>query len=143
MQDYETLIAEHDHLTMLAGSLTAIVRGATDPAGVLAVRGSLSMALSDHLSKEDSFFYEELLSSRDRDFPAAVEDFQRSFADLAADWADYLRTWDAECIAADWPSFRDETIAIMKRLQSRIAEENGLLYPLALHKGRIRLRAAA
>jgi hypothetical protein len=143
MQDLQTLIAEHDHMDDLAEQLIAIATDREDVTGALCLRATLSISLEDHLSREDSFLYDQLLGATDKVFPAAVLDFRRSFADLAADWGDYLSTWDAECIRADWASFAAETIAIMHRLRARIADENALLYPLALQKGHIRLRAAA
>lgn len=143
MQDYQTLIAEHDQMDGLAEQLIALISGREDAAGALCLRATLSITLDDHLSREDSFLYDELLGATDKVFPAAVLEFRRSFADLAADWGDYLSSWDAECIRADWASFAAETVAIMHRLRARIADENALLYPLALQKGHIRLRAAA
>jgi len=143
MQDLQTLIAEHDHMDELAQRLVEIAGDREDVAGALCLRATLSIALEDHLSREDSFLYDQLLGATDSVYPEAVLNFRRSFADLAADWGDYLTSWDAECIRADWEGFAAETDAIMVRLRARIAEENGLLYPLALQKGHIRLRAAA
>jgi len=143
MQDLQTLIAEHDHMDEMAKQLIAIATDREDVTGALCLRATLSITLDDHLSREDSFLYDQLLGATDTVFPTAVLDFRRSFADLATDWGGYLTSWDAECIRADWEGFASETIAIMIRLRARIAEENALLYPLALQKGRIRLRAAA
>lgn len=143
MQDFQTLIAEHDHIDVLAKQLSEMASDREDVAGVMCLRATLSITLDDHLSREDSFLYDQLLGATDKVFPEAVLAFRRSFADLAADWGDYLTSWDAECIRADWTTFASETIAMMIRLRARIADENALLYPLALQRGHIRLRAAA
>lgn len=143
MQDYQTLIAEHDHMDMLAARLSNIAGGCIDVVGALQARSALSMALEDHLSREKGFLYDGLIRDRAKDFTAAVVAFHDSFADLVEDWGEYLRGWDAECIAIDWPMFGEETVTMMERLRARIAEENGLLYPLALRHSCIRLRAAA
>lgn len=143
MQDFETLIAEHDELDMLAESMARIVITRDCATEALAARAVLSIALDDHLRSEDGFLYDPLISSSPRDYPNAVNTFHQSFADLAGDWSEYLRSWDAACIEADRDAFNRETIAMMARLRARIAEENRLLYPLALQRGHIRLRAAA
>lgn len=143
MQDFQRLIGEHDQMDLLAIRLADAVRQSPDVARVLALRSELSLTLDDHLSNEDGFIYNDLISQRLPGYPIAVERFHDSFADLAADWGDYLRGWDEACIAADWNEFADLTIHMMDRLRSRIAEENALLYPMALRGGGIRLRMAA
>ncbi|WP_164857176.1 hemerythrin domain-containing protein [Sphingomonas crocodyli] len=144
MHDFHTLMIEHDRLDRLAIELLEIVAGEPDPATALAVRADLSVTLDDHLSKEDGFLYDRLLGNAEEDcYPARVREFHSCFAALAADWKDYLQLWDNECVSADWTGFVSETAAMMERLRARIKAENDLLYPLALQKNHIRLRAAA
>ena len=143
MQDYQTLLTEHDGMDALAEQLLEIARGTCDVQAALETRAKLSVDLDDHLSREDSFLYDEAMGATRTSFPAAVLRFRQTFADLTADWSDYLRTWDADCITVDWAMFAAETTAITHRLRERIAEENDILYPLALHQSHIRLRAAA
>lgn len=143
MQEYETLITEHDHLDMLAERLSLIVGGRPDVEAAVHARSSLSMALSDHLEREDRLLYDGLIRERDDGFPTAAALFHESFADLSACWGEYLHDWDADCIGIDWASFAEETIMMMERLRAHIAEENGLLYRLALPRGRTRLPSAA
>ncbi len=143
MQDYQTLIAEHDRLDGFAINMMAIVAGPRNPDGAIAARATLSIDLEDHLSREDSFLYDRLLEKEGDAFSQAVGAFHRDFANLTRDWVDYLRGWDADRVSADWSSFAQDTLSIMHRLRERIAAENDLLYPLALERGHIRLRAAA
>lgn len=144
MENFQTLITEHDLLDRLAASLIAIVDDPIpDIVALLAARANLSIALDDHLSREDAFLYEKLIGSRPDTFPGAVAKFNADFADLASTWRDYLTTWSPSAISADWTEFSRETRAMMRWLRRRIADENALLYPLALQTGRIRLRAAA
>ncbi|MCZ4341035.1 hemerythrin domain-containing protein [Sphingomonadaceae bacterium G21617-S1] len=143
MQKYETLIIEHDHLDMLAERLSLTVGGRPDVEAAVHARSSLSMALNDHIEREDRRLYDSLIRKRADGSPAAAALFHESFADLAACWDAYLHDWDADCIGIDWASFAEETVMMMERLRARIAEENGLLYRLALPRGRTRLPSAA
>ena len=143
MHDFETLMIEHDHLDALAVALTTAMSSARSVDALLAIRAELSIGLEEHLSKEDAFLYNGLIDARQPDFPAEIARFHSSFATLAADWTDYLQSWDAECIEAEWQEFAHETVLMMQRLRARIAAENALLYPMALRTNHIRLRMAA
>lgn len=144
MQDFQTLIAEHDRLDALAARLTDnVLHRMRSVAEVLSLRADLSVTLDHHMSSEDGFLYNDLISQRCPGYPQAIDRFHDSFADLATDWEDYLRSWDEQCVDASWEEFADQTIHMMRRLRARIAEENALLYPMALRGGGIRLKAAA
>ena len=143
MQDYQTLIIEHDRLNLLAGRLARAVAGQPNVDAALGMRAELSAAVESHLTREEGFLYEELSAPGDGKFQAAVAEFRQSFANLSELWPDYLRDWDADRIAADWAGFAAQTVAMMERLRARITDENRLLYPLALQGCRIRLRTAA
>lgn len=142
MQSFQTLISEHEHLETLCLKLTAAVRQEKQVSYALALRGDLSQALEEHLSGEDASLYAQESRACDRDFRKVASDFSEDFSHLASAWADYLYGWDAESIHADWEGFADETSDMMQRIIRRIFEENSVLYPLALEKGLIRLRAA-
>ncbi len=143
MQNFHTLINEHDHLDGLAAQLMEIARTTRDVGAALAARADLSISLHDHISREDSFIYDRIINTGDTAFAETVAEFRQKFDHLAADWSDYLVLWDSECIAADWDGFAEETLVMMQRLRARIADENRLLYPSALHGNHIRLRPAA
>jgi len=133
---------EHDHLDDLSIALKGAVGANRDLATILKIRSDLSLLLETHLAREDRFLYEPLLEREADDLARAVDAFHRTFAELATDWADYLRGWDPDAIASDPEGFAGETLHIVARLRARIAEENRLLYPRALIEGHIRLRAA-
>jgi hypothetical protein len=61
MQKYETLITEHDHLDMLAERLSLTVGGRPDVEAAVHARSSLSMALNDHIEREDRRLYDGLI----------------------------------------------------------------------------------
>ena len=144
MQNFQTLLAEHDHLDELALTLVRIAeRAEPDAAKALHARAAFSASLDDHLGRETAFLDGELHEGKVPEFSDAVVKFHSDFNDLAADCGHYLRLWDLAAADADWPRFCGETTAIMARLRTRINEENNLLYPLALRYSRIRLRMPA
>ena len=140
--DYQRLLAEHDDIDALCRALIATVTTEVPDAGaILHVRADLSLVLDAHLAHEDSFIYPAIAGRRGA--TAAVADaFITEFAGLTRDWSLYLAEWSAECIEKDWTTFRNETVAMIKRLRERVRRENEALYPAALHSGAISLRPA-
>jgi Hemerythrin HHE cation binding domain len=138
MQDIVTLFDDHDRLDGLAVQLAEIVKAtAADSTGAFLLLCELSADLAAHLADEDAAIFAQSLER-----PADVVRFECEFADLTGAWALYLREWSMENIVADWSGFATETAWMMQRLRARIAQENALLYPLALQRGTIRLKAA-
>lgn len=138
--DYERLLAEHDHIDALCRVLMRTVTVERPDLGeIMGVRADLSAALAQHLAHEDSFIY-PAIASRCGKTAQVADAFVVEFSDLVHDWAVYLAEWSAECIAADWATFRTETIAIIRRLRERVRRECELLYPTALKSGAVTLR---
>ena len=108
----------------------------------MAIRAQLSVELDEHLGKEDSFLYSNLMHEQDHPLAQAAVKFKSDIAMLRHDWADYLSEWSADVIGGDWGFFRQQTLHLMDRLRERLAQENALLYPLMLKHSHIRLRAA-
>lgn len=138
--DYQRLLAEHDDIDALCRALIGTVTTELPDAGaILRIRADLSLALDAHLAHEDSFIYPAIAGHRGA--TAAVADaFVAEFAGLVHDWSLYLAEWSAECIEKDWTTFRNETVAMVRRLRERVRRENEALYPAALHDGAITLR---
>jgi hypothetical protein len=138
---FEQLMREHDHIDRLTLRLEECCRSAApDPYAVISARFALKEALDAHLGHEDEAIYPGLLRAGGK--PAeTITHFEESFAQLRADWGDYLQDWDAESLAADWTSFCRQTEVLMARVRSRTNAETSLIYPLALQRGAIGLRA--
>ena len=141
--DYQRLIAEHDEIDQLCHALmSTVTTEQPDLDAILRTRGDLGAALGAHLAHEDSFIYPGMAARRGD--PAAVAAaFVAEFAGLTHDWPLYLAEWSAECIAGDWTTFRNETVAIVRRLRARVRRESEALYPAALRVGAITLRPVA
>jgi hypothetical protein len=137
---FEQLMREHDLIDTLTRRLEKCCRSEIpDPNAAIEARSALKDALDDHLGHEDEAIYPPLIFAGGQ--PAeAVAHFEATFAQLRTDWSAYLEDWDAECISADWDSFRFETAALMARVRERTHAETSLIYPLALQKGVIALR---
>jgi hypothetical protein len=139
---FEQLLREHDAIDALTERLEACCRSSRpDPEGAVRLRTAIKDAFDSHLDHEDVAIYAELLKSGGQS-AETIRHFEDKFARLGADWERYLTEWDAECLAADWDTFREETTVLMARVRERTREETSLIYPLALQKGVIRLRAA-
>jgi len=140
--DLDRLIKEHEDICRLAERLIAAAEASPrDLDDILMLRTELAVVLHAHLSKEDSFLYEKSMRENGTDFVAALDKFETDYAALTGDWQLYLEEWTADVIAEDIDHFCATTVEIIARLQARVAHENGLLYPLALQQGRIKLRA--
>jgi iron-sulfur cluster repair protein YtfE (RIC family) len=150
MVDYETLMHEHDALTVLAARLIDAVaphvalNAGPDRAyliSAVAARDALSGALMQHLHAEDSTIYPRLISGNDASAAEAARQVAAEFKDLIGDWIAYMADWPATRIEAEWPAFKSVTLELMRRLSGRVKRENELLYPLALAAAHITLRA--
>ncbi len=135
------LIDEHERIARAVAALRARVG---DSAGqvdaVMASLRDLSIELANHLAYEDSFLYPMLADdSHDRSRADAAA-FVTEFDSLRDDWTLYLREWTDDCVAADWDHFASVTLAMLDRLDLRVARENAILYPRAFRDGFIQFR---
>lgn len=139
---FEQLMLEHDEIDRLTWRLEDCAgRDVPDIYAVIEARSALKAVLDHHLGHEDASIYPGLMRAGG-EAAQAIADFDARFARLRLDWGTYLMDWDAECLAADWGSFRTETTTLMARVRERTRAETDLLYPLALQTGAIALRNA-
>jgi hypothetical protein len=144
MHDIERLIQEHKAMDELAQDLLALVeRPEPRVEEAFSLVRRLSACLDEHLAAEQGFLYANHLAAALGRLDEEVVAFERAFADLKEEWALYLLEWTPENIGIDWRNFAHATGWVIRRLRERIAQENDILYPLALQQCRIRLRPAA
>lgn len=143
MHDIERLIEEHREMDQMAQDLLALV-ASSSPQSIeaYALLRRLSACLDEHLAGETGFLYADHFAADPGRLDEEIATFERAFADLKEEWALYLHEWTPDNIGIDWRNFAHSTRWIIGRLRERIAQENDILYPLALHHGRIRLRPA-
>lgn len=141
--NFERLIAEHDHIDALTVKLEAIAgRDEPDAYAVSQAQFDLRDALDAHFAHEDGAMYARLIDVSG-EAGAAVQTFHADFAALCVDWNAYLAEWTADCLEADWESFRAETASLMQRVRDRTKQETNLIYGLALRHNVISLRDLA
>ena len=141
MTSFATLVEEHDVLDAMAVSLTRLFDGnASNAARAITLRDDISTLLDAHLLHEDADVYPMLIECADPATADTASDFCASFRTLAGDWACYLARWDAATARKNWSVFVRESRAMIARLRRRIADENALLYPVALRATVISLR---
>lgn len=140
MHSFHQLLVEHQSLDEEAKALIEHISG--DSANAQAAYIQLiriARALDDHLTHEDTFLYSRVMRESDLLMEEAVAAFEQAFEDLKQDWDHYLGAWPLQRISAQWPVFQNWTQRMMSRLRERIAQENEVLYPLALRFGHISL----
>ena len=143
MHNIEQLIEDHKILDTMAADLNSLVRGPHPCAeSAYAMLRRLSACMDEHLSAEHGFLYDAHFRAAPGRLQSEVETFEREFRDLDEEWSLYLNEWTLENIEVDWRNFAHATLWVMGRFRDRIAQENDILYPLALHSGGIRLRAS-
>src|SRR3546814_2271940 len=84
-----------------------------------------------HLKCEDWILYPRLMATGDQELMRITRDFEIEMGDLSADFIAYDDKWTGERVAADWPAFGRETIALFDILAARVEREERELYPLA------------
>lgn len=139
---YQRLLAEHDAIEALAASLEAVLAGAaSNAAAAVALLEGLTLAIEEHHRGEQAV-YCRLRASGGPAAAELIEGLAPHCDAQDAEWQTYIGDWGPDCIAADWEVFRGETIAVLARLHERLRKEASTIYPVALQRGAIRLRAA-
>lgn len=142
MQNLMNLINDHQVLDQMAADIMALSASEPDAAAGYRMLGAFKARLDDHLADEADFLYEDHMRADPTRMDDEVRRFTRAFEDLTAQWGRYLVEWTEDGMSRDWDGFVRSSQAIMQRMRQRIAQENAVLYPLALQHSRIRLRAA-
>ena len=132
-REMQRLRAEHAALVTLARIILDMVRvpHPPPPAELAAARGRLRENLVRHMKCEDWILYPRLMATGDQELMRITRDFEIEMGDLSADFIAYDDKWTGERVAADWPAFGRETIALFDILAARVEREERELYPLA------------
>lgn len=144
MHDIEQLIREHEHLDDLAGQileLTALPQPQAEEA--FALLRHIALLMDDHLAVERDFLTPAANKPHAAKLANELRAFDEDFRLLMEEWSTYLQEWTIENIEIDWRNFDHASQWVIGQMRARIARENDLLYPLALHFGQIRLRDPA
>ena len=100
----------------------------------------LAGCLDEHLAAEAGFLYASHYRAQPNRLEEEVMAFERDFQNLQEEWELYMSEWTIDNMSIDWRNFYHATLSVMQRFHARLMQENDILYPLALHYGRIRLR---
>ena len=132
-REMQRLRAEHAALVTMSRIILDMVRAPHPPpaAELATARGQLRENLVRHLKCEDWILYPRLMATGDQELMRITRDFEIEMGDLAGDFIAYDDKWTGERVAADWPAFGRETIALFDILAARVEREERELYPLA------------
>ncbi|USI72679.1 hypothetical protein [Sphingomonas morindae] len=86
-----------------------------------------SSARSRHLTERVFPYLLARLTGEEAD---QVRQLQAAMVPIRATSAAHVTRWPSEAVAADWPSYRQASHAILAMMAARIAEERAILYPL-------------
>ncbi len=144
MHHIEQLIEDHELLDNLARDLIDSTRCThPNPESAYAILRRLSVLMDEHLCAENGFLYDEHFRSKPGRLEKEVDSFIRDFRYLDEEWQLYMSEWTLDNIQMDWRNFVHATFSVIGRFRDRLAQENDILYPLALQCGRIKLRASS
>jgi hypothetical protein len=86
--------------------------------------------LGAHLALEDWVVYPPLSSDARPEVRALATRLAGEALAFTAAFREYGRQWTTVAVAADWPGFREATLAVLARLRLRVHLEDQELYPL-------------
>lgn len=136
----EQLFVQSDAIGQAVSRLSSAIeksQPAPEIVGIIAQLTSLLSALFEH---ESARIYGPL-QGQDAydgvDCGVLCHDSRR----LQGDWFAFLAEWVPECVSADFDAFAAEAAALIERLNDLLSRVRNTLYPFALGKGLIRLRA--
>jgi|GEM_PF-1176012 len=141
MQSIQRLIEEHDLMDDMAYDLMELVQS-PEPQAIEAftMMRRLAACMDEHVKGEEGVLYTDHYRAMPNRLEKEVVAFERNYQDLTEEWTIYMSEWSIENIAIDWRNFDHATQWVMGRFRARLEQENEILYPLALHYSRIRLR---
>jgi hypothetical protein len=124
--EVQRVLGEHRVLDHAAAELQNIVaagpRRAPDAFHALS---RFASSLAEHLLHEADLVSRPGLASANDNCNANA--FQKELEELQTDWNEYLLTWDEGSARSDWPLFSQHSLAILRRVRSRIERENDLI----------------
>jgi len=135
----ETFCSEVDTLHAAIGALRSSIAEGAQPSEVTVCMADLATNLADLFEHENSRIYGRL-DCLVSGIPITNSILQQATR-LHDDWMAYLTDWPADCIAADRETFAIETDALLRQIEQCSHRASNDLYPIALAKGLIRLRA--
>jgi hypothetical protein len=132
MDAMSLLRLEHRRIESLACDMIAIVeqRNQPDPLMFFRLRREFARILTVHLKREDWVVYPRLLASPQPEIRDLARRLGAEVAAFSSAFLIYSHRWTTVCIAADWPGFCKDTLAILARLRHWIHVEDRELYPL-------------
>lgn len=116
--------------TRLAG-LAATLQTRNDAVSVRSLIDGMNDSLVEHLTKEDTQLYPEMMSSEDQALQTMAREAFEDMGLLHGAWVAYRNQWSVDRILSEASTFNAATAALVKALATRIAMENDVLYPAA------------
>lgn len=132
MSSLSQLRQDHADIVCLIGELRHLTAQPAPPPSLTLfdARRRLSNHIITHLKTEDWLLYPPLLASPDPMIAATARQFVEEMGGLAKAFTDFVASWDALKIEANWTGYCKETSGILDALMNRLIRENRELLPL-------------
>ena len=124
--------AEHREIASLMDRFAAMLAAETppEPLAFLQFRREFGRVLNQHLKREDWTLYPHLMASPRPEVRGVAQRLHAEIGAFEAAFGAYARCWTSVRICENWELFREESEALIRRLQHRILVEEQELYPL-------------
>lgn len=132
MSELAKLRQDHADLARMFRQLSGIIQEPQAPPQLelFEFRRILMQTLIGHLKLEDWALYPRLIDSGDAEISAKGHWFKDEMGGLAPSFLAYCDKWNANTIAAAWPTYCSETRSLLDALTDRLTRENRELLPL-------------
>jgi hypothetical protein len=129
--DVERVLQEHSALTQASSHIESIlIAGADRDCELFASLSQYATLLAEHLLGEHDVL-QGAANRRGGHISGYATTMLTELDALRSDWEEYLTIWNEEKAADDWPSFAEQSAAILARIRRRIQRENELLLSLS------------
>jgi len=136
MNPLATLQAQHEEISRLLLETFNTVRGHRlrhDPAPLALAVGRLVKLLREHLAVEDVWLYPAMMATGDKAIAALAKRMHSAMGSLADEVEEFYRLWQSSAaMHDDFERFRADALALLRKVDHRIASEDEELLPVAL-----------
>lgn len=130
----DTSVFRDEHAVLLRSAsrlagLAATLQNRGDAVSARALIEGMNTGLIDHLTKEDTQLYPEMMASQDQELQMMAREAFEDMGLLHGAWVAYRNQWTVDRILGETSTFIAATGALVEALATRIAMENDVLYP--------------
>jgi hypothetical protein len=126
---------EHKSILEMASRIETMLIAASHPQQfpLGAARREFIRMLMQHLTFKDACVYRDLLNKEPAQVKVSVLRLHEECRELDAAYRRHTIRWNSGAFEREWPQYKLEPLALIRRLNQLVADERRILYPLASH----------